>query len=385
MKRRTDTTPETLKAPVSAQEPDVRMIAFYLPQFHPIPENDSWWEKGFTEWSNVARGHPLFRGHHQPHVPADLGFYDLRLPETRAAQAAEARAHGVYGFCYYHYWFHGQRLLELPFENVLETREPDFPFCVCWANESWSRRWMGEDRAILIRQEYSVEDDHRHAQWLARAAADPRYILVHGRPLFLIYRPGDLPEPHRTTDIFRSTLVRAGLADPWLVGCDAHLPDVDFRTLGFDATMHFEPQLGCCPDILDEHRTWAKLKRNLSLGVLSAKLRLYDDATTRRAMAGRWDNGGAPGYPCRYVSWDNTPRRGRDGIIMVNGSPQNFEEALRDAVRRVRTREPGDRLVFIDAWNEWAEGNHLEPDEKHGRAYLEAVARVAKDAGRKAG
>jgi lipopolysaccharide biosynthesis protein len=185
----------------SVSEPDVRMIAFYLPQFHPIPENDGWWEKGFTEWSNVARSRPLFRGHHQPHVPADLGFYDLRLPETRAAQAAQARAHGVYGFCYYHYWFHGQRLLELPFESVLESGEPDFPFCVCWANESWSRRWMGEDRSVLIRQEYSVEDDHRHARWLARAAADSRYICVNGRPLFMIYRPGDLPDPKRTTDI----------------------------------------------------------------------------------------------------------------------------------------------------------------------------------------
>jgi hypothetical protein len=244
---------------------------------------------------------------------------------------------------------------------------------------------MGEDRSVLIRQEYSVEDDHRHARWLARAAADSRYICVNGRPLFMIYRPGDLPDPKRTTDIFRNTFIRAGLAEPWLVGCDAHRPDVDCRTIGFDATLHFEPQLGCCPEILDEDRSLAKLKRNLRLGVLSAKLRLYDDATTRQAMAVRWDKGGIPGYPCRYVSWDNSPRRGRDGVIFVNGSAANFEHALRDAVRRVRAREPGDRLVFIDAWNEWAEGNHLEPDEKNGLAYLEAVARVARGAVRRAG
>src|SRR5690349_15951572 len=164
----------------------IRPIAFYLPQFHPIPENDLWWGTGFTEWTNVAGARPLFPGHYQPHVPADLGFYDLRLPETRAAQAALARQYGLSGFCYYHYWFAGRRLLERPVNDILASGQPDFPFCLCWANEAWSRRWLGEARDVLMPQQYSVDDDLQHIRWLARAFADPRYVRVNGRPIFLV-------------------------------------------------------------------------------------------------------------------------------------------------------------------------------------------------------
>ena len=162
----------------------VRAIAFYLPQFHPIPENDAWWGKGFTEWTNVAKARPLFRGHYQPHLPADLGFYDLRLPETREAQAELAREHGISGFCYYHYWFHGRRLLERPFQEVLESGRPKFPFCLCWANEPWSRRWLGEEQDILIAQTYSREDDEAHSEYLSSVFSDERYITVGNRPVF---------------------------------------------------------------------------------------------------------------------------------------------------------------------------------------------------------
>ena len=259
-----------------------RMLAFYLPQFHPIPENDRWWGHGFTEWTNVARATPLFRGHYQPHVPADLGFYDLRLAEARAAQARVASAHGIEGFCYWHYWFHGQRLVERPFEEVLCSGEPDFPMALAWANESWSRRWLGEERDILQEQIYSAEDDRAHARWLAKAFGDRRYVRVEGRPLFLIYRPSDLPDAHATTTTLREVCRAEGVGEPYLVGINAHATHVDCRALGFDDTLHFEPQLGVLPDFNKDKASLGKLARNERLGVTSARLKVYDYEEARK-------------------------------------------------------------------------------------------------------
>ena len=202
----------------------VRLVAFYLPQFHPIPENDAWWGKGFTEWTNVAKSVPIFPGHYQPHFPADLGFYDLRLAESRQAQADLATKYGLSGFCYYHYWFSGKRLLERPFSEVLSSGKPELPFCLCWANETWSRRWLGEETAVLQKQSYSDADDLEHARALLPAFADRRYLTVDGRAIFLVYRPHDLPHPQRTTDVFRQVGVSHGLPEPYLVGVDAHRP-----------------------------------------------------------------------------------------------------------------------------------------------------------------
>jgi hypothetical protein len=358
-----------------SQESGPRLIAFYLPQYHPVPENDAWWGKGFTEWTNVVKARPRFRGHYQPHLPADLGFYDLRLPEARAAQAELARAYGIHGFCYYHYWFNGRRLLKRPFAEVLASGEPDFPFCLCWANESWSRRWLGEEQAVLIAQEYAPGDDRRHAEWLVQAFEDPRYLRVAGRPVFLIYRPDHLPNPRATAEVLRDVVTRAGLSSPWLVGVDAHRPGSDYRDLGFDATLVFEPQLGVFgPECFNDRRSLAKLRGNLNLGVFSAQLKLYDDGEARRRMAALTRPPLV--HPCCYVSWDNSPRRGAQGIIIINSSPARFERALKAAVLRAESLPPEARLVFVNAWNEWAEGNHLEPDREHGRAYLDAVRRV---------
>jgi lipopolysaccharide biosynthesis protein len=190
-------------SPTERGRPKVRLIAFHLPQFHPIPENDRWWEPGFTEWTNVTKAQPLFKGHLQPRLPADLGFYDLRLPEARAAQAELARRFGIEGFCDRHSWFHGDRLLGRPLDEILSSGQPDFPFCLAWANESWSRSWLGDDREILVGQTYSDEDDRAHARWLSRVFADPRYIRIHGRPMFVVYRPLSLPDARRTTDTLR--------------------------------------------------------------------------------------------------------------------------------------------------------------------------------------
>ena len=231
----------------TSQEPPAesakrRLIAFYLPQFHPIPENDQWWGKGFTEWTNVTKARPLFPGHYQPHLPSDLGFYDLRLPEVREAQAAIARQHGIHGFCYYHYWFNGRRMLEQPFNDVLALGQPDFPFCLCWANENWTRNWDGGHREMLVPQSYSAADDHRHIDWLLRAFEDPRYIQIDDRPLMVIYRPRQLPNIHQTLDIWREAAVKRGFKGLYICRVENFADERgDPTRLGFDASIEFQP------------------------------------------------------------------------------------------------------------------------------------------------
>ena len=367
----TETEPaEVIGHPAVSNDP--RFIALYLPQFHPIPENDKWWGIGFTEWTNVGRAKPLFRGHYQPRIPADLGFYDLRLSDSREAQASLAREYGIEAFCYYHYWFNGRRLLERPFNEVLRTGRPDFPFCLCWANETWSRRWLGEERDILIEQTYSAEDDGEHARWLVNAFADRRYLKINGRPLFLIYRPRHLPSPERTTDALRQTCTSAGLPEPFLVGVDAHCTHFDSRTIGFDDNMNFTPQLGLLADAFDDRFNPNRLVRNLKGRKIIADIKLYDHRSAWEAMFRSRPS--FSHFPSVFVGWDNTPRRGRRGIVIEGGSPELFQQALRQAIEAVRERPAEERIVFLNAWNEWAEGNHLEPDLRIGLGYLAAVA-----------
>ena len=217
------------------------LLAFYLPQFHQVPDNDAWHGSGFTEWTVVARAEPLFPGHHQPHLPGELGFYDLRVPETRERQANLARRHGISGFLYYHYWFGGRRMLERPFDEVLHSGAPDFPFALCWANESWYRRWQGSSDEMLVEQNFDQEDDLAHIRWLIEAFKDPRYITIHGRPLLTIYRPDLLPEPKVTFDLWREECANAGVRDPWLVMFETGRYAGDPTHLGFDASAEFVP------------------------------------------------------------------------------------------------------------------------------------------------
>jgi lipopolysaccharide biosynthesis protein len=323
----------------------------------------------------VARARPLFRGHDQPRIPADLGFYDLRLPEARAAQAEIAAAHGFEAFCYWHYWFEGKRLLQRPFEEVLASGEPAFPFCLAWANESWSRRWLGEERDILMKQTYSEHDDAEHARWLVEAFGDERYLRVDGRPLYLIYRPRHLDDARRCVDALRSESSRAGLGDPYLIGIDAHCPGFDCRELGFDSTLAFEPQLDALPDYAEDGPKLSKLARNLRRGVLSPTVKLYDYTEARELMGAIERD--FPFHPCVFAGWDNSPRRGRDGVIVTETTPERFEQGVREAAAMVAERPAQEQLVFLNAWNEWAEGNYLEPDQTTGTGLLEAVARVA--------
>jgi hypothetical protein len=362
-----------------------RFIAFYLPQFHPIPENDEWWGRGFTEWRNVTRAVPLFPGHHQPQIPADLGFYDLRLAESRVAQAELAKAHGVDGFCYWHYWFNGRRLLERPFKEALKSGQPDFPFCLAWANEPWARNWLGRNQDVLAAQSYSKADDERHSAWLADAFADHRYLRVGRRPVFLVYHPAHHPNIDRFTSQLRDIVAARGLENPYLIAINSHSLS-DFRPFGFDAHLKFEPQLGALPGALDDTLgAETFMEANRTLGLEECGLRVYDYQRARDLMQ-RFATP-RPAIPCVLVGFDNSPRRGQKGVILINNSPEAFADALETAVRANVVEMPENELVFINAWNEWAEGNHLEPDVANGRGHLEALLQVknrfTKVAGRK--
>jgi len=356
--------------PPASAEPirtDVRLIAFYLPQFHPIPENDAWWGQGFTEWRSVAQARPQFPGHYQPHVPGDLGFYDLRLPDTRAQQAELAREHGIHGFCYYHYWFGGKQLLERPFNEILQSGEPDFPFCLCWANDPWSRRWDGREDELLMRQMYSPADDLAHIHWLLPALADARAIRVDGKPMFLVYRAKHLPEPARTTDTWRTEAERAGLPGLHLVAVETAWDlGWDATAQGFDAKVLFQPQFGWLMTAAGEARRDVPSKPDLQV---------YDYDTVR-GLLGRLPAVSYRRYESVFPGWDNSPRVGDRAVVMSHANPDSYEQWLRAAVARSAAQNGDHRMVFLNAWNEWAEGCHLEPDRRYGLRYLEATRRA---------
>lgn len=342
----------------------LRAIAFYLPQFHPIPENDRWWGPGFTEWTNVVRARPLFRGHEQPHLPAHLGFYDLRLPEVRAAQAEMARRFGVDGFCYYHYWFEGRRLLHRPLDEVLASGEPRFPFCLCWANEDWRATWDGRTGDVLVAQRYSAEDDRRHARWLCEVFADDRYVRVEGKPLFLVYRASQLPEPRRTTDVLREEASRAGVGELFLCRVESHHADRgDPRPLGFDAAVEFQPDWVNLPPPARRFRPH----------------RVYDYQAVVARMLARPE----PAWrriPCVVPRWDNTPRSPEAATLLRGATPERYGQWLAEVLRRELAGGRVEPLVFVNAWNEWAEGAHLEPCQRWGTAFLEAHADAVRTA-----
>ena len=354
----------------------VRLIAFYLPQFHPIPENDEWWGKGFTEWTNVAKAKPLFPGHYQPHIPADLGFYDLRLPEVRQAQADLAKEYGIYGFCYYHYWFNGKRLLERPFNEVLASGKPDFPFCLCWANESWTRTWMGQEKDFLIDQRYCEEDDRQHIQWLGKAFRDKRYIRIEDKPVFLVYRAAKLPNPLKTTHIWREEARKIGVGEIFLCRVES-FPDEhnDPTQIGFDAAVEFQPDWNKLGLPLRKGRFW-NLARKLRLSNTAyERHRIYDYASFVENML-QPSMSPYKKFPCVTPSWDNSARRKNDAVIINDSTPSIYENWLKSVIENVRTKSPDEQVVFINGWNEWGEGNHLEPCQRWKRGYLEATKRV---------
>ncbi len=375
-----------------------RLIAFYLPQFFPIPENDEWWGKGFTEWTNVASARPLFPGHRQPHVPADLGFYDLRVPETREAQARLAREAGVEGFCYWHYWFgNGRRILERPFNEVLASGAPDLPFCLAWANQSWTGIWHGLSDQVLLEQTYpGPEDAERHFAWCLEAFRDRRHMRVDGRPIFVVFAPHDMPSTGEFARSWRAMAERAGLPGLFLVAIGNVFKE------GVDPYRHpiYEPFDAVTPltphDYLEgpgrlEVRTMRRKLREIDLGVLNfAKFgrfrrpkRIDYAAVVRHALEAMPDE--ERFLPSVLPNWDNTPRSSYRGVVYENATPALFEAYLGKALRRVAGRPAEKRIIFLKAWNEWAEGNYVEPDTRWGRAYLDAIRHVMRPGERETG
>jgi len=349
-----------------------RLIAFYLPQFHPIPENNKWWGEGFTEWTNVGKAKPLFKGHYQPRVPADLGYYDLRLSESREAQAALAKKHGVEGFCYWHYYFgDGRRLLERPFDEVLNSGKPDFPFCLAWANHSWKDKQFSKEGSdkMLIEQKYGgVEDYTRHFNIVLPAFKDYRYIRVHDKPVFVIHSPSEVPDLEVFMNIWQNLACENGFPGIHFV-CNTHnLQDIEtMHSKGFDAVSPVRLFHVFKADFSLFYRMYAKFMR-----LVFKRGQVLDYEQCSRYFHAEEDKLRYC-YPSIYPNWDHSPRSGRHGHILHNSTPKAFKNHVSNVLQTVKHKPKEEQIIFIRSWNEWAEGNYMEPDLRFGRGYLEAL------------
>lgn len=375
-----------------------RVIALYLPQFHPIPENDMWWGKGFTEWTNVGRAKPLFNGHYQPKVPADLGYYDLRLPEVREQQAILAKQAGIEGFCYYHYWFgNGKMLLERPFREVVESGNPDFPFCICWANHTWSNKtWEKSSSkvksAILAKQEYLGKEDYvEHFNYLLPAFKDNRYMKIDGKLIFTIYDPIGFKDVSNFMTVWRQLAEKNGLPGFHFIGMtpatlsfkllpggetEASLPNLKssadiynyILSLGFDAVNSFGKRRG-------ELFYDGKIKNLAIKGLQRLGIEIphrYDYSKTvvnYFPPEDKWENV----YPTILPQWDRTARVGKADGVYINSTPEKFKEHVLKAKSLIAKKSPEHQILFLKSWNEWAEGNYMEPDLAYGHGYINAL------------
>lgn len=348
-----------------------RIIAFYLPQFHPIPENDEWWGKGFTEWTNVGKAKALFKGHEQPRVPADLGYYDLRVAETRKKQADMARAHGVEGFCYWHYWFgNGKRLIERPFNEVLSSGEPDFPFCLAWANESWKGFAHGlKNRNTLIEQFYpGIEDYTAHFYEVLPAFKDKRYMTIDGKPIFMIYLPLASPEVKVFIECWRKLAVENGLKGVYFIGQTNGINHTAAEILesGVDG-VNITRLIG----YFAVRTVFQKLRGRYNRLFKSMPL-VYPYKDMSKYFLKEEDRN-ENYFPSVIPGWDHSPRSGREGLVMTDARPEYFGAHLEEAVKMVEHKADDHKIIFLKSWNEWAEGNYVEPDLKWGTQFLEVI------------
>lgn len=350
----------------------IRPIAIHLPQFHPFPENDEWWGKGFTEWTNVTKAKPLFEGHYQPHLPADLGFYDLRLEEARLAQEALAKEYGIYGFCYYHYWFNGKRLLHEPVDRKLNNPKEDLPFMLCWANENWTRAWDGAEKEVLIEQNYSLEDDELHIRFLfENVFNDPRYIRIENKIFFAVYRPVKFPDLEKTIKLWREIATEYG-EELFL----AYMKNPSFNnnpnTGLFDVAIDFQPNFQYKPN-----KRIPTYKERFERKFLGKRAFTFDNDVINYndylEIAKKHQNFNNKTFPGITPMWDNTSRRKYKALVVNGSTPELYGNWLEYILKKYKEVNSEDKFVFINAWNEWAEGNHLEPCQKWGRQYLEVT------------
>ena len=357
----------------------MKIIAYYLPQFHEIPENNEWWGDGFTEWTNVKKSEPLYEGHYQPHVPLDGNYYDLSNDDVLEWQINLAKKHGIYGFCFYHYWFNGRLLLENPTERYLSNPSLEFPYCFCWANHSWTRNWSARSNEILIKQEYGGYDKWKsHFDYLLPFFRDKRYIKKNGKPLFLVFRAEYVPKD--MFDCWKTLSVEAGLP-----GLDIAFCKAGHEMFGFDKAadyvVDFQPHYAISKNrsVLQSYifKIGQYVFNKYGIGL---KYRDKNNSSVPRLVDYNaiWNNilsskpTSESNIPCVYMGWDNTPRYGKNGSVHINNTPEKFENFLKKQILRARDEYKKD-ILFMFAWNEWAEGAYLEPDEKYGYGYLEAV------------
>lgn len=358
------------------KQPKARVLAYYLPQYHPTPENDAWWGKGFTEWIHVGKAKPLFPGHNQPRIPADLGYYDLRLPEIREEQARMAQENGIEGFVYYHYWFgNGKRMLQRPFNDVLTSGKPDFPFALAWANDSWSSTMHGlREGETLLEQTYPGDDDYlEHFNTVLPAFKDQRYITCEGKPIFMIYLPESMPEMKHFIDYWQNLAQLNGLKGIYFIAFSiSRITELDTSAfyrkmieLGFDAVVfeNMQPPRNTIPFL---KRCILKLNRKFLHWPL---LFYYNDKYFAPDLC--WQKKNA--FPTIIPNWDHTPRSGKRGSVMLGSSPEKFQQTMHMMIERLQTKAYENRFLFVKSWNEWGEGNYIEPDTQYGYKWLEAI------------
>lgn len=354
-----------------------KVIAFYLPQYHPTPDNDKWWGKGFTEWTNVGKARSLFPGHYQPKVPADLGYYDLRLPEIREAQAELAKEAGIYGFCYYHYWFgNGKEELELPFNEVMRLGEPDFPFMLCWANESWHKKFWDKDgkgssKEMLIEQKYPGDQDIiDHFYRLLPAFKDPRYIRIDNKPAFMIYKPELLPDDPNFLKIWNDLALKEGLDGIFFIAYDWENLSFNYKeeleSKGYNAVTTFSLWKACAKSKSVLNKVLRRLR-----SLVGKWPTIYDFKKVIEFMFTEID-GEENVFPTIIPNWDHTPRSGGNGIVVENASPEVFGIQINKLLEI--TKKKDNNIIFLKSWNEWGEGNYMEPDLRYGKRFINVLA-----------